>query len=502
MFADAASVASIGGTTSVLDVKRVGCAWMPRDAVVVGSGPNGLAAAIGLAQANYSVSVLEAEEQIGGGARSMALTLPGFVHDLCSAVHPLALASPFFRSLPLASHGLQLLQPPTPLAHPFDDGSATTLERSIEATASGLGEDASAYARLMRSMASDRCRLVDDLLGPLRWPSHPLGLLRFGVLGILPAAGLARLVFRGERARGMFAGLAAHSMLPLERPVSAAFGLVLGLLGHVVGWPIARGGSQHISEALAAHLRSLGGEIRTGCRVGGPDDIDAWRVALLDLTPRQVLSVAADSLPARYRRLLAGYRYGPGVFKIDWALDAPIPWTAGACSRAATVHLGGTLDEIAAAERAVWRGEHPSRPFVLLSQPSLFDSTRAPEGRHTAWAYCHVPHASTVDMTDAIEEQIERFAPGFRRRILARSSLNTRDVERLNANHVGGDINGGIQDVWQLWTRPAARVVPYTTPNPRLFICSSATPPGGGVHGMCGAFAARAALRRLSKQEK
>jgi len=341
--------------------------------------------------------------------------------------------------------------------------------------------------------------LMDDLLGPLRWPSHAFGLARFGIVGIAPAAGLARLLFRGERARGLFAGLAAHSILPLERPVSGAFGLMLGLLGHVVGWPIARGGSQRISDALVAHLARLGGDVRPGCRVDSVRDIDDYRVALLDLTPRQVLGVAGDRLPARYRRLLARYRYGPGVFKLDWALDAPIPWSAAACGRAGTVHLGATLDEIAAAERAVWHGGHPRRPFVLLSQPSLFDASRAPAGQHTAWAYCHVPHGSTVDMTDAIEQQVERFAPRFRRRVIGRSALNTRAIENLNANHVGGDINGGVQDLFQVWTRPAARVVPYTTPDPRLFICSSSTPPGGGVHGMCGAFAARAALRRLAR---
>jgi len=469
------------------------------DAVVVGSGPNGLAAAITLAQAGRDVLVLEAEEQLGGGARSMELTLPGFVHDLCSAVHPLAIGSPFLSTLPLARHGLEMIQPPVPLAHPLDDGTAVVLERSIAATALGLGADASTYERVMRPFVASWRELMHDLLGPLRLPRDALGLARFGVLGIAPAAGLARVLFRGEQARTLFAGLAAHSMLPLERPVSAAFGLVLGVLGHAVGWPIARGGSQRISDALAAHLAALGGEVRTGIRVTSAAQLADARVALLDVTPRQVLAIASDTLPPRYQRILGRYRYGPGVFKLDWALDAPIPWTAEVCRRAATLHLGGTLDEIADAERAVWHGSHSRRPFVLLAQPSLFDPTRAPAGRHTAWAYCHVPNGSNVDVTDYVEQQVERFAPGFRQRILARNALLPCDLEKRNANHIGGDINGGVQDLAQLWTRPAARVIPYTTPDPRLFICSSATPPGGGVHGMCGWFAAQAALRRLRR---
>jgi phytoene dehydrogenase-like protein len=469
------------------------------DAVVVGSGPNGLAAAISLAQAGRSVTVLEAEAQLGGGARSMPLTLPGYVHDLCSAVHPFASGSPFLRSLPLREHGLEMIHPPTPLAHPFDDGSAATLERSIDATASGLGRDAAAYCRLMQPLANAWSGLMDDILGPLRWPAHLVSFARFGLFGLAPAAGLARLWFRDERARGLFAGLAAHSVLPLERPVSAAFAVVLGLLGHVTGWPIARGGTQRITDALVSYLASLGGEVVASRRVTSLAALPPHRVALLDLTPREILKVAGPALPARYTRVLSRYRYGPGVFKLDWALDGPIPWTAAACARAGTLHLGGTLDEIADAEAAVWRGEHPERPFVLLSQPTLFDPSRAPAGRHTAWGYCHVPNGSTVDMTDAVERQIERFAPGFRQRIVARSALFAGDVERHNANCVGGSIGGGVQDLGQMWTRPAARIVPYTTPLRSVFVCSSATPPGGGVHGMCGVFAAQVALRRLSK---
>jgi phytoene dehydrogenase-like protein len=467
------------------------------DAVVVGSGPNGLAAAITLAQHGKSVLVLEAQPTPGGGLRSRELTLPGYVHDVCAAIVPLCVGSPFFRQAPLSDFGLEMIWPPAALAHPFDDGTAAILERAVEHTAAGLGPDQAAYRRLMAPLAANARHVVDDLLGPLAWPRHPLSFGRFGLLAALPASLLARVAFRGSHARGLFAGLAAHSMLPLEAPISAGFGLTLGLLGHAVGWPMARGGSQRIADALVGYLRALGGEVQTSAPVGTLDDLPQHGAALLDLTPRQVLSVAGSALPQRYRRVLARYRYGLGVFKVDWALDGPIPWTAAACARAGTVHLGGTLDEVAASERAAWAGEHTDRPFVLLVQHTLFDSTRAPTGRHTAWAYCHVPPGSTLDRTDAIEAQVERFAPGFRQRILARNTLNPLDLERYNANYIGGDINGGVQDLGQMWTRPAARVVPYSTPNPRVFVCSSSTPPGGGVHGMCGAYAARAALRRL-----
>ncbi|HEY3082390.1 MAG TPA: NAD(P)/FAD-dependent oxidoreductase [Chloroflexota bacterium] len=469
------------------------------DAVVVGAGPNGLAAAIVLARAGRSVLVLEDHETIGGGVRSAELTLPGFVHDVCSAIHPLALASPFFRSVPLADHGLAFVQPPAPLAHPFDDGTAAVLERSIGATGQTLGCDAAAYRRLMAPLVADADKLIADLLGPLRLPGHPLALARFGAFALLPARFLAERVFRGEPARGLFAGLAAHAIQPLEHPATAAFGLVLGLLGHAVGWPMARGGSQKIPDAMASYLRSLGGEIVTSARV---DSVDAppappTRALLCDVTPRELLRIAGSRLPVGYRRKLAGYRYGPGVFKVDWALDGPIPWRAPACARAATAHLGGTLAEIAAAEQAVWRGEHPDRPFVLVAQQSPFDPSRAPPGKHTAWAYCHVPNGSAFDMTERIEAQVERFAPGFRDRILARSTKSAVEMERYNPNYVGGDINSGVQDPRQLFTRPVARLVPYATPAGGLYVCSSATPPGGGVHGMCGFFAAQAALRAL-----
>lgn len=474
------------------------------DAVIVGSGPNGLAAAITLATAGRRVLVIEGRETIGGGTRSAALTQPGFVHDVCSAIHPLGVASPFFRDLPLAKHGLAWVFPPAAIAHPLDDGTAVLVERgstelaevSVEATAAQLGPDAAAYRGLMGPLAADWRNVLAEMLGPLRFPRHPLSLLRFGPPALLPAASLARLLFRGERARALFAGMAGHSIMPLEWPATAAFGLVLGILAHAVGWPMARGGSQRIADSLAAHLCSLGGEIVTGQWVGRMSDLPKSAAVLFDVTPRQLERIADDRLPASYRRKLRGYRYGPGVFKVDYALDGPAPWRASECLRAGTVHLGGTLDEIAASERAVWRGEHAAHPYVLFVQQTPFDPTRAPAGKHTAWAYCHVPHGSTVDMTAAIEAQIERFAPGFRDRILARSTLNAAEMAAYNPNYIGGDINGGVQDLRQLFTRPVASLNPYTTPASGIFLCSSSTPPGGGVHGMCGYFAAQAALRQ------
>ena len=465
--------------------------------IVVGSGPNGLAAAIALARAGRSVLVVEAEESLGGGTRSVELTLPGFLHDVCSAFHPLAVASPFFRTLPLEQFGLDFVQPPAPLAHPFDDGSAAVLERSVKATGEWLGRDAAAYRALMEPLVRDADALLGDALGPLRLPRHPLALARFGLSAFRSAVGLATGRFEGQRARALFAGLAAHSIQPLERPPTAAFGLALGMLGHAVGWPVVRGGSRKIADALAAYLRSLGGEFATGTRVQSLDSLPPARAILFDVTPRQLLGIAGHRLPAGYRRKLGGYRYGPGVFKVDWALDGPIPWKAKECARAGTVHLGGTLAEIAASERAAWRGEHAERPFVLVGQQSLFDPSRAPPGKHTVWAYCHVPHGSAVDMTARIEAQLERFAPGFRDRVLARHVMSPAELERRNANCVGGDINGGVQDLRQLFTRPTARLVPYETPTRGLYLCSSSTPPGGGVHGMCGYFAAQAALRHL-----
>jgi phytoene dehydrogenase-like protein len=467
----------------------------PTDAVVVGSGPNGLSAAIVLAGAGRRVTVLEGAETVGGGCRSEELTLPGFVHDPCSTVHALALASPFLSSLPLADHGLELVHPNAPLAHPLDDGSAVLLERSVEETADGLGPDADSYRRLFEPLVRTAPELMREILGPLRPPRHPLAVARFAPAALRSAAGLARSRFEGERARALLAGCSAHSMLSLRSPASAAFGVVLMLSAHRVGWPVARGGSQRLADALASYLRSLGGEIETERWVESLDRLPRTAATLLDVTPHQLLRLAGSRLPAGYARRLAGYRYGPGVFKLDWALHAPIPWTAGAVARAGTVHVGGRLHEIAASEQAAVSGDHSVRPFVLLVQPSLFDDTRAPEGKHTAWGYCHVPHGSTRDMTEAIEAQVERFAPGFKDVIAARSALNSTDIERRNPNYVGGDINGGVQDLRQLFTRPVPRPVPYSTPVDGLYICSSSTPPGGGVHGMCGYFAARSALR-------
>jgi phytoene dehydrogenase-like protein len=438
--------------------------------------------------------VLEAEDTIGGGTRSAELTLPGFVHDVGSAIHPLGYASPFFRTLPLEEHGLEWIHPPTPLAHPFDDGTAAVLERSVEETGETLGSDAAAYRKLMEPIARDFDKIIGSLLGPPRLPRHPLVLARFGLRAIRSARGLAESLFEGEKARGLFAGNAAHSFLPMEQAPSAAFGLVLSILGHAAGWPFPKGGSQKIAGALVSYLRSLGGEVYSGVRVGSVEEVPRTRTVLCDVTPWQLLEISGRHFTERYRRALKRYRYGPGVFKVDFALDGSIPWRAEGCERAATVHLGGTLDEISAGEAAVSRGEHPEKPFVLLAQHSLFDETRAPEGKHTVWTYCHVPNGSTFDMTGRIEAQIERFAPGFRDRILAKSTMGPADLQRINANHVGGDINGGLQDFRQLFTRPVARLTPYSTPAKGLYICSSSTPPGGGVHGMCGYFAARAAL--------
>lgn len=468
----------------------------PGDATVVGAGPNGLAAAIALAQAGRSVTVYEAEDTVGGGARSSELTLPGFVHDVCSAIHPLALASPFLRTLPLAAHGLEWIHPPLPLAHPLDGGEVAVLERSVEATARAFGfADALRYRNLVGPFASRWDALGSDILGPLAHvPRHPLLLARFGLTALRSARAVAA-EFHDRRARALFGGLAAHSLLPLEARFTASFGLVMGSTAHAFGWPIARGGAQRIVDALASQLRSLGGEILTGRRVRSLEELNA-RAVLLDLTPRQVAEIAGDRLPAGYVRALRRFRYGPGVFKVDYALDGPVPWQAEPCRRAGTVHVGGTLEEVAASEAAVARGEAPERPFVLAAQQSLFDSTRAPSGKHTLWTYCHVPNGSTADMTGRIEAQIERFAPGFRERVLARSVMSPAEVERRNPNHVGGDIAGGANDGLQLFARPTLARNPYATPARELFICSSSTPPGAGVHGMCGYHAARAALAR------
>ncbi len=469
--------------------------------VVVGAGPNGLAAALALARAGHPVEVHEAADAIGGGTRTEELTLPGFRHDVCSAVHPMGAASPFFRRLPLGEHGLEWIQPPVLMAHPFDDGTAVTLERSLAATADGLGAaDGAAYRRLMAPFLRAGEPLFEDVLAPpLRLPRRPLRMARLGLYGLRSADRLSRRLFRSERARAFFLGIAAHTLLPMEKAPSAAFGIVLALAGHAAGWPLPRGGSQAIADALAALLRRHGGTIHTGSEVRSLEPFAAAPAVLLDLTPRQVLAVAGERLPDRYRRQLAAFRYGPGVFKVDWALREPIPWTAPACRRAGTVHLAPGSAAIAASAAAAWNGAPDDEPFVLLTQPSLFDPSRAPAGRHTAWAYCHVPNGSTADRAAAVEAQVERFAPGFREVVLARHTFDTRQLEAHDANLVGGDINGGVQDLRQFFFRPVPRLDPYATPLAGVFLCSASTPPGGAVHGMCGYHAARSARRRLDR---
>ena len=463
----------------------------------MGSGPNGLSAAITLAQAGLEVTVLEAEDTIGGGSRSAELTLPGFTHDVCSAIHPMAIASPFFNSLPLAANGLEWIQAGVPLGHPLDDGSAAVLQHSLDSTAATLGKDGRAYRRIFWPLVDNHKALLDALLAPLIPPRHPLALFRFGFMALRSVDGFARAQFRGEHARALFGGIGAHSLLPLDATASASFGLVLGMAGHAYGWPLPRGGAQAIPNALAAHLSSLGGSIVTRHRVIDHAELDAAAVVMFDVNPRQLVDIGRDRLPARYRTRLLRYRQGPAAFKLDWALDGPIPWSAPECRDAGTVHVGGTLDEIARGEREVAQGQHSERPFVLLAQPSLFDETRAPPGKHTAWAYCHVPNGSLIDMTGRIEAQVERFAPGFRDLILARRVTTPADLERHNANYVGGDIVGGANDFSQIIARPTLSLDPYATPVRGWYLCSASTPPGGGVHGMSGFNAARRALRSL-----
>lgn len=467
-----------------------------RAAFVVGSGPNGLTAAITLQRAGLSVTVLEAQTTLGGGTRSAQLTLPGFFHDVCSAVHPMAVSSPAFSSMPLHEHGLEWIHPPVALAHPMDGGPAAAVETSIEATAARLGRDEHVYRNVMTSRAKHWRDLVDDILAPLHIPRHPFVLGHFVLLAPWPAQFIARRLFREPPARALFAGMAAHSILPLDMAGSSAFGWVLALAAHAAGWPVARGGSQRIADALVSYFKSLGGEVQTGHSVRSLGEFSPEDLVLCDVSPRQLIAMSADRLPDRYLHRLARFRYGPGVFKLDWALKAPIPWTSPDCRRAGTVHLGGSLEEIATSERAAWNGTTSQRPFVILAQPTLFDVSRAPAGNHTAWAYCHVPKGSAEDMTSRIEAQVERFAPGFRDVVLARHVMSPLDLEQHNANLIGGDIGGGAATLNQLFLRPTSML--YRTPASNVYLCSASTPPGGGVHGMCGFYAAKAALRDLA----
>jgi phytoene dehydrogenase-like protein len=465
-------------------------------ASVVGSGPNGLVAAVTLARAGWDVTVHEAASVPGGGLRSEELTVPGAVHDVCAAIHPLAVGSPVFREI-ADELSVDWVHSEYPLAHPLDGGRAGVLRRSVTDTADGLGVDAAAYRRLFGPLVDAGFDLTDGLLSPFTIPpDHPIELARYGLTGIRSARSVARRRFDTDEAQALFAGLAGHSILSLRAPVTAGYGLMLGVLAHLVGWPMARGGSKRIAAALVELLESLGGRVECDHRIGSLSELPPTDAVLLDLTPRQVIEVAGDALPARYRRSLERFRYGPGVFKVDWALDGPIPWTNPDCGLAATVHLGGTLGEIVAAEDEVQRGRHPERPYVLLAQQSRFDPTRAPAGIETVWAYCHVPNGSTEDMAGRIEAQVERFAPGFRDRIVATHTMDTRAVQRHDENYVGGDINGGVGDLRQFVARPTLGLHPWTTPIDGVYLCSSSTPPGGGVHGMCGWHAAQDVLRR------
>jgi phytoene dehydrogenase-like protein len=466
------------------------------DAVIIGAGPNGLSAAITLQQQGLSVLVVEAEDTVGGGMRTKELTLPGFKHDVCSAIHPLAAGSPFFQTLPLHEFGLEFLYPEVNAAHPLDNGDAAALFTDLKRTAVELGVDSQRYEQLMQPLVRQWPVLGPQLLGPFRLPANPFILARFGMMGIKPATSLAK-TFQTGKARALFAGMAAHAIQPLTNLTTAAFGLVLMIAGHAQGWPMAKGGSQSIADALAGYFRSLGGKIETGTRITALSQLPSSRSIFFDTSPDQLITLAGHRFSSLYRWQLNRYRYGMGVFKIDWALDEPIPFTHEHCRKAGTVHLGSTLSEIADVELRTSRGEHPERPFVLLAQQSITDGTRAPAGKHTAWAYCHVPNGSVNDMTSTIEKQVERYAPGFRDRILARHTMNTEQLHDYNNNYVGGDINGGIINLSQLFTRPALRYSPYRTSAKGIYICSSSTPPGGGVHGMCGYHAARRALKDI-----
>lgn len=469
---------------------------MEYDAVIVGSGPNGLSAAITLQQQGLSVLLLEGKDKIGGGLRTEEFTLPGYLHDVCSAIHPLAAASPFFETLPLDQYGLEYIYPETAAAHPFDDGTAALLTHSLPDTADMLGPDKEAYLQLLQPLVNTWPGMAADVLGPLHFPQHPLDMARFGLKALTPATHLAK-GFKTEAAKGLFAGMAAHSMQPLSNIATSAIALVLMINGHLKGWPIPKGGSDKIAGALAAYFVAIGGKIETNTYITSLEQLPQARAVLFDVTPQQLLAIAGHKFSSIYKWQLERYRYGMGVFKIDWALNDAIPFKAESAKQAGTVHIGGTLSEIANSEAQTSRGAHPEKPFVILAQQSVFDPSRAPAGKHTAWAYCHVPNGSQNDMTEAIEQQVERFAPGFRERILARHTFNTAQLEKYNPNYIGGDINGGVIDIRQLFTRPALRWSPYRTSAKGIYICSSSTPPGGGVHGMCGYNAAKKALKEV-----
>jgi len=464
------------------------------DAVVIGSGVNGISAAIALASEGMSVLIVEAQSTLGGACRSLPLTLPGFSHDICSSIYPLGVASPFFRSLPLEAHGLKWIHPDLPFAHPFEDGSVALFHRSIEQTAESLGVDSAAYKRLFGGLYPDWDEIGPLLLQPPQLLRYPFGLAHFGMKALMSSSVLAKRRFETKEARALFTGVSAHSALRMDAPASAAFGLVLSIAGHSVGWPFPQGGAQSLTNALLSYFQSLGGEILADAPVESIGDLPQSQLIMCDLTPRQVLKIAGDRLPGFYKSQMERFAYGPGSFKVDWALDAPVPWKNGDVVRAGTVHIGGTLEEIAQAEAEVVAGRHPEKPYVLLAQTSLFDEQRAPQGKHTLWGYCHVPNGSTVDMTERIEDQIERVAPGFRKIVLQRSVLSAQKMEEKNSNHIGGDINGGALSLSQLFTRPVVRAIPYSTPLPGVYICSSSTPPGGGVHGMPGYYAAQCAI--------
>jgi phytoene dehydrogenase-like protein len=464
------------------------------DAIVVGSGPNGLAAAIAMQQQHLSVLLIEGKETIGGGLRTQELTLPGFMHDVCSAIHPLAFASPFFKSLPLHEHGLEYIFPPVPAAHPFEGGMEAALLQDLEKTAQHLGKDQDAYIQLLAPLVGSWPKIANDILAPLHLPAHPYLMAQFGWKALSSATAMSKR-FHTPEAKALWSGMAAHALQPLSNTATSAIALVLMITAHTGGWPLAKGGSQSIAHALASYFVSLGGKIQTNFYVHSMEQLPSAHAILFDTTPRQLLQIAGHSLSGLYKWQLDHYRYGMGVYKIDWALAEPIPFIAPYCRQAGTIHLGNTMAEIVEAEKATAAGAHPQQPFVILAQPGLFDPSRAPSGKHTAWAYCHVPNGSTVDMTSRIENQVERFAPGFKERILGRHVMNTVDMENYNPNYIGGDINGGVIDIRQLFTRPALRWSPYKTSAKGIYLCSSSTPPGGGVHGMCGYHAAKKAMK-------